>query len=81
MRVRYTEKFLRALEAAPPEVVRAFHKQIKLFVANMRHPSLRAKKYDESKDIWQARVTRSWRFFFTIKDGTYYVTYIGPHPK
>ena len=25
------------------------------------HPSLRAKKYDESQDLWQARVTKDWR--------------------
>ena len=81
MRVHYTEKFLRALESAPPKVVKAFNKQVKLFVANLRHPSLRAKKYDESKDLWQARVTGDWRFFFTIEGDVYHLTYIGPHPK
>jgi len=32
---------------------------------------LRAKKYDETHGIWQARVTRGWRFYVTI-DGDVY---------
>jgi hypothetical protein len=50
-------------------------------VENLRHPSLRVKKYDESRDLWQARVTRSWRFYFLIQDDTYIITDIIPHPK
>ncbi len=30
-------------------------------------PGLHSKKYDEARDIWQARVTRDWRFYFTIE--------------
>jgi uncharacterized repeat protein (TIGR03803 family) len=30
-------------------------------VANLHHPSLRAKKYSEAEDKWQARVNRGWR--------------------
>jgi plasmid maintenance system killer protein len=30
------------------------------------HPSLHAKKYDEENDVWQARVNKDWRFYFTI---------------
>ena len=57
-------------QAAPASVRRAFFKQVKLLVSNLRHPSLRAKKYDEAKDRWQARVNRNWHFYFTIKDDT-----------
>jgi mRNA interferase RelE/StbE len=50
-------------------------------VEDLRHPSLRAKKYDVARDIWQARVTRDWRFYFTIEDDTYHLHTIIPHPK
>jgi len=48
---------------------------------NLRHPSLRAKKYNEAEDIWQARVNRDWRFYFTIQGDTVIIRDIIPHPK
>ena len=42
---------------------------------------LRAKKYDEARDLWQARVTRGWRFYFTIEGDTYRLHDIIAHPK
>jgi hypothetical protein len=50
-------------------------------VQNLSHPSLRAKKFDEAKDIWQARVNRSWRFYFSIVGDTYIIRDITEHPK
>ncbi len=66
---------------APPNIRRAFDKQVRLLLENLRHPSLRAKKYDEGRDIWQARVTKGWRFYFIIAGDTYVVISIIPHPK
>jgi len=48
---------------------------------NIRHPSLHAKKYDESQDLWQARVTGAWRFYFKIEDDVYRLEEIKAHPK
>ncbi|MEP6890381.1 MAG: hypothetical protein ABI955_06765 [Nitrospirota bacterium] len=42
-----------------------FDKQLDFLLANLRHPSLRAKEYDETNDIWQARVDDGYRF--TVK--------------
>ena len=66
----YTERFLRSYAAAPPKVRRVFDKQAALLSANPRHPPLRAKKYDDANDVWQARVNRDWRFYFTIDGQT-----------
>jgi mRNA interferase RelE/StbE len=65
----------------PTRCGRAFEKQIRLLEVNLRHSSLRAKKYDESKNIWQARVNRDWRFYFTIQDDIYRIEDVIPHPK
>jgi mRNA interferase RelE/StbE len=62
-------------------VQRAFDKQVRLLAHDLRHPSLRAKKYDEATDLWQARVTRDWRFYFVIDGNTYVIVIIVPHPK
>jgi hypothetical protein len=42
---------------------------------------LRAKKYDQANDRWQARVTLDWRFYFAIEGDTYVILDIIPHPK
>jgi plasmid maintenance system killer protein len=52
-----------------------------LLAGNLQHPSLRARKYDNAADIWQARVNKGWRFYFTITGDTYRVEDVIPHPK
>jgi mRNA interferase RelE/StbE len=66
---------------APLAIQRAFDKQVKLLIENFRHPSLRIKKYDEARNIWQGRVNRNWRFYFLIAGDTYVILNIIPHPK
>jgi hypothetical protein len=43
-----TTRFERNYAKAPRQVQRAFDKQSLLLLQNLQHPSLRAKKYDES---------------------------------
>ena len=81
MRLHLSARFLRSYEDAPHVVQKAFQKQGRLLLDNIRHPSLHAKKYDESQGIWQARVNRDWRFYFTIEGHTYYLQDIVKHPK
>jgi len=81
MKLLFSPRFLKQYRDAPLQVQKAFDKQAKVLVQDLRHPSLRAKKYDEARDIWQARVTRDWRFYFTIKGDTYHLHTIIAHPK
>jgi mRNA interferase RelE/StbE len=81
MKIDYAPRVLGALEVAPATVRNAFFKQVGFLTHNLRHPSLHAKKYDESRDLWQARVNKDWRFYFIIKGDTYVITDIIPHPK
>ncbi len=81
MRLRFSARFNKSYAAASLHIQRAFDKQSLLLLANIHHPSLRAKKYDESKDRWQARVNRDWRFYFTIEGDEYRIHDITPHPK
>ena len=76
-----TPAVVRDYAGAPASVRKAFDKKAGLLIENLHHPSLRAKKYDETKDIWQARVNRARRFYFTIRDETYIITRLIPHPK
>jgi len=81
MKRELTSAAVRDYIEAPPAVQKAFDKQARLLVENFRHPSLRAKKYDESRNVWQARVNRAWRFYFVITGDTYLILNIIPHPK
>lgn len=81
MQVYYSERFRRSYESAPPNIQHAFDRRIALLLHNLRHPSLRAKKYDESRGLWQARVNIGWRFYFTIEDDRYHLVDMMPHPK
>ena len=81
MRVEYGDAVLDVLERAPATVTKAFFKQVKLLERDLRHPSLRAKKFDETGDLWQARVNRDWRFYFLIINDTYRILKLIPHPK
>jgi hypothetical protein len=81
MRILFSPHFARSYRKAPLAIQRAFDKQSLRMLQNLRHPSLRAKKYDESANLWQARVTGSWRFYFKIEGDTYRLEEIRAHPK
>ena len=79
MKYRTTPPFDCAFRKLTPEVQSAFDKQVRLLITNIRHPSLRAKKYDEARGIWQARVTRNVRFYFSIVGDIYIILDIEKH--
>ena len=81
MEIVFSRRFLRSLESAPQAVRKTFYKQLGFLEHNLLHPSLRAKKFDETSDLWQARVNRDWRFYFTIDGSEYHLHDITPHPK
>jgi mRNA interferase RelE/StbE len=81
MRIYVTPKAKRDYEDLPARLQRAVDKQLDFLLNNMRHPSLRAKKYDESNDIWQGRVNEDYRFYFRIVGEEHRILRIIPHPK
>jgi mRNA interferase RelE/StbE len=81
MKVEYTESARKSLNSLPGPILKALFKQVRFLEEDLHHPSLRAKKYDESRDLWQARVNKDWRFYFKIQGDVYYIVNIIPHPK
>ncbi|MFI5176481.1 MAG: hypothetical protein ACHQKY_16600 [Terriglobia bacterium] len=81
MKLAYSPHFLRSYTKAPLAIQRAFDKQSALLLENPHHPSLRTKKYGIAGSLWQARVTGSWRFYFTIEGDAYRLHEIRRHPK
>mgnify|MGYP001598285488 CR=1 FL=1 len=81
VRARSTDRFARQLAAAPPRIQKDFEKQLGYLLTDPRHTSLHAKKYDEERGIFQARVNRDWRFYYLVEENTYLLLSIISHPK
>ena len=67
MKLRFTERADKDYASLPASTRKEFAKYLRFLLANLRHPSLQAKKYSETMDVWQGRVTRGWRFYFRIE--------------
>ena len=81
MKIAYHPDFHKALKKFSLSIKKKFEKQALFLITSLRHPSLRAKKYDESAGTWQARVDKNIRFYFEIKGDTYILLNIKNHPK
>ena len=79
MRHIFIDRFVRQLKKMPRVVEEKFYKQLTYLLTDIRHPSLRAKKFDETQGIWQARVDDHFRFYFQIDGDTYVIVNILPH--
>ena len=81
MKILMTRAAERDYRDLVPELQKRVVKQLGLLLGNRNHPSLHAKKFDEHNNVWQARVTRSHRFYFKIVGDTYAILRIIAHPK
>ena len=81
MRLLVSERATQEYDNLPLHIQALVDKQFRFLLRNRLHPSLHAKKYDEARGIWQARVDRNYRFYFTIDGDIYRIRNIRPHPK
>ena len=82
MRVRLARRAAQDFEKLTPTLQQRSKKQFRFLADDLRHPSLNAKKFPEAGEgIWQGRIDRSYRFYFTIEADAYLILRITPHPK
>ena len=79
MRIISEPSFDRDYARLPQRIQERAEKQLALLFTNSRHPSLRIKKMEGWDDIWEGRITRDYRFTFTIEGDRYILRRIGPH--
>lgn len=77
MEIARSDRFIGDYTRAPREIQRAVDRKIVLLLENLRHPSLHTKKYEGAEDVWQARITGTWRLFFRIETGRYVLLSMG----
>lgn len=81
MRIAFIERADKEYRSLPPPLQVQAKKQLTLLRTNLRHPSIRAKKYDERTNVWQGRINNDYRFYFLIQGDTYLILGITKHPK
>ena len=81
MKILRTDSFRRDYKKLSEKIKSHTQKALQLMVANLSHPSLRIKKIKSRENIWEARVTKGYRFSFGVKGDTYILRRIGKHEE
>lgn len=79
MTITRTNRFKKEFNRLPEQIQKRTLKQLELFLQNPHHPSLNTKKMEGYGDIWEARITRGYRFTFKIEKVNYELRRIGTH--
>jgi len=75
----WTPLFKRDFRSLPSDVQKRARKAIGLLIDNPSHPSLRTKKIQGVKDIWEARVTLSYRLTYQRAGDAIVLRRVGTH--
>jgi mRNA-degrading endonuclease RelE of RelBE toxin-antitoxin system len=81
MEVFLTEQFERAYQEISDAERRSVRKALILLGENLRHPSLRVKKMEGKRDIWEARPSKRLRMTFELVKGTVIMRNLGEHDR
>ncbi len=79
MKIQTTKPFDKDYDALPEFIKDRADKQFILLLENPNHPSLRLKKIKGHSEIWEGRITKSYRFTFQISKEIYILRRIGTH--
>jgi mRNA interferase RelE/StbE len=80
VRLQTTRPFDEDFSALPESVRERADKQfIIILIENPPHPSLRSKKIKGHPNIWEGRVTKSYRFTFQISGEISLLRRVGTH--
>ena len=75
----FTATFKKNYAKLPFFVRKKFDQKFKLFIDNPRHPSLRIHRYLGHEHVWEAYLSDSYRFTFSVTQETIVFRNVGPH--
>ncbi len=81
MEILFTEQFDQAYEKLTNAEKRSVRKALALLGDNQKHPSLRGKKMEGTKNIWEARPSKRLRMTFEMAGETILMRNVGEHDK
>ena len=79
MEIITTRSFEKDYDALPKQTKESTDSKLRLFLQNPRHPSLRIKKMEDPRNIWEGSITKNYRFTFQIVGNSYILRRIGTH--
>jgi mRNA interferase RelE/StbE len=79
MEIKPSPKFAQDYKNLPPLIRKRADEKLNLLLKNPQHPSLAVKKMKGFPNIWEARVTKNYRFTFQIQGDFYILRKIGTH--
>ena len=79
MKLLFTRTFVKNYRKLPKRIQNAADKQLEYLLFAPEHPSLNIKKMKDPREIWEGRVTDSYRFTFQIEEDQYILRRIGTH--
>ena len=74
-----TKIFDKSFAALPPNIQKRALEKLALYENDPRHPSLRVKRLEGVRDIWEMSVTKSYRITFQREDEIVLLRNIGTH--
>ena len=78
-KLTFSKKFIRKYRRLPQHIQKTTDKQLEILLSNPQHPSLNIKKMNDIRNIWEARITGSYRFTFQIEADGYFIRNVGTH--
>ncbi|GAB6274730.1 MAG: hypothetical protein STSR0004_15950 [Peptococcaceae bacterium] len=81
MKFQRTERFKRMYKRLNSEQQKAIKKTLHLMSKNINHPSLRIKRIQGTKDIWEVSATMSLRLTFQKENDFIVLRNCGEHDK
>jgi len=79
MQLIQTTHFKRDYKKLPSPIQKRTDEKLKLLVQNLFHPSLRVKRVQKYKGVFEGSITKDYRFFFQITTKGYILLRIGTH--
>ncbi len=73
------DSFKKDFEKLPSEIQRRVEKQLRLFIQNPKHNSLNIKKMRSPNNIWEGRISQSYRFTNHTEGDTYILRRVVTH--
>jgi mRNA interferase RelE/StbE len=77
----FTEQFEHAYGNLTGVEKRSVRKSLALLSDNPKHPSLRVKKMEGTKGIWEGRASKRLRMTFEMTGGTLIMRNVGEHDR
>jgi len=79
MQLIQTTHFKRDYKKLPRSIQKRTDEKLKFLVQNVSHPSLRVKRVQKYKGVFEGSVTKNYRFFFQITTEGYILLRVGKH--